>query len=352
MASKPNANICVVNNTFNSRGGIQAWANSIGRLLQNNGYNLHKMEISKGLGGKLKSLISTFVERKCDIYIVMNMRFLLYVLIPVAFYRKKAMVVFHGDELIKVNPFFKGVVRFFSKREGVEFIANSNYTKKYAAEHLNVSEEKIKVINPFSSYSEAIDKSKSENRQSAACTCLNILTLTRLVKRKNILNGLEAIRQLTHEGYSLHYKIAGEGELVEKIVKYKNDNNLSNVEVLGSVGDNEKENLYLESDVFLLPSITIKDSSFEGYGIVYIEANSYGVPVISGNAGGAAEAVINGVTGLHTDGCVKEIKDSLKCILDNKIKFLKEELYQHAIQHDIDEQSSFVEIINRLSLIK
>jgi phosphatidylinositol alpha-1,6-mannosyltransferase len=39
----------------------------------------------------------------------------------------------------------------------------------------------------------------------------------------------------------------------------------------------------------------------EGFGIVYIEANCCGKPVIGGNVGGAKDAVIDGKTGILVD---------------------------------------------------
>jgi phosphatidylinositol alpha-1,6-mannosyltransferase len=39
----------------------------------------------------------------------------------------------------------------------------------------------------------------------------------------------------------------------------------------------------------------------EGFGIVFLEAAAAGVPQIAGDSGGAAEAVVHGVTGLVVD---------------------------------------------------
>jgi phosphatidylinositol alpha-1,6-mannosyltransferase len=39
----------------------------------------------------------------------------------------------------------------------------------------------------------------------------------------------------------------------------------------------------------------------EGFGMVFLEAGQYGLPVIAGNSGGQAEAVINDKTGLVVD---------------------------------------------------
>jgi len=53
------------------------------------------------------------------------------------------------------------------------------------------------------------------------------------------------------------------------------------------------QELYKNADLLLVPSYTNK-TSFEGFGLVYIEANAYGVPVIGPNTSGAAEAIKDG----------------------------------------------------------
>lgn len=54
--------------------------------------------------------------------------------------------------------------------------------------------------------------------------------------------------------------------------------------------------LYEESDLFLMLS-TNNGADFEGYGLVYLEANSYGVPCIGPNDSGVSDAIVDGKTG-------------------------------------------------------
>jgi glycosyltransferase involved in cell wall biosynthesis len=64
------------------------------------------------------------------------------------------------------------------------------------------------------------------------------------------------------------------------------------VRFVGRVDDAELERWYRWADVFVLPS------AGEGFGIVYLEAWAHGLPVVAARAGGAAEVVEDGRTGL------------------------------------------------------
>ena len=57
----------------------------------------------------------------------------------------------------------------------------------------------------------------------------------------------------------------------------------------------------------------------EGFGIVFIEAASCGVPQIAGDSGGAAEAVAHGETGLviSEPENVQQVADSMTQLLDD-----------------------------------
>jgi len=68
---------------------------------------------------------------------------------------------------------------------------------------------------------------------------------------------------------------------------------------VGRVSDKELREWYGVCDVFVMVSrdSTI-DGGAEGFGIVYLEANAYGKPVVGGRAGGAPDAIVDNVTGL------------------------------------------------------
>jgi phosphatidylinositol alpha-1,6-mannosyltransferase len=74
------------------------------------------------------------------------------------------------------------------------------------------------------------------------------------------------------------------------------------VSFLGSVSDAERDRWLDTAAAFVMPSRIPPDrKGGEGFGIVYLEAAAHGLPVVTGNAGGAADAVAHEVTGLLVD---------------------------------------------------
>jgi len=74
------------------------------------------------------------------------------------------------------------------------------------------------------------------------------------------------------------------------------------VDLLGRVSEGALPALYGAADVFVM---ACRDRWLgleqEGFGIVFLEAASCGVPQVAGRSGGAAEAVVEGETGIVVD---------------------------------------------------
>jgi phosphatidylinositol alpha-1,6-mannosyltransferase len=69
---------------------------------------------------------------------------------------------------------------------------------------------------------------------------------------------------------------------------------------LGAVSDQEIMDCYRECDIFVMSNRAVgKDC--EGFGIVFLEAQAHGIPVIAGANGGTGDAMVHGVTGLRVD---------------------------------------------------
>jgi phosphatidylinositol alpha-1,6-mannosyltransferase len=81
----------------------------------------------------------------------------------------------------------------------------------------------------------------------------------------------------------------------------------------GYIQDEELEDHFAMSDMYVMPSRK------EGFGIVFIEAMYYGLPVIAGNIDGSADALLNGELGqLVNPDNIKELSTAIANVLENK----------------------------------
>jgi N-acetyl-alpha-D-glucosaminyl L-malate synthase BshA len=100
------------------------------------------------------------------------------------------------------------------------------------------------------------------------------------------------------------------------------------------VGKQEQmEDILAIADLFLLTS------EYESFGLAALEAMAAGVPVISTNAGGLGEIMIEGKTGyMGNVGDVATMSQHAISILENdeKLQYFRKEAAQHALTFDIN----------------
>jgi phosphatidylinositol alpha-1,6-mannosyltransferase len=71
---------------------------------------------------------------------------------------------------------------------------------------------------------------------------------------------------------------------------------------VGHVSDDQRDGWLRRATVFAMPSrLPAGRPGGEGFGIVFLEAGTHGLPVVAGNVGGALDAVIDQGTGLLVD---------------------------------------------------
>ena len=124
-----------------------------------------------------------------------------------------------------------------------------------------------------------------------------ILHVGRLIEQKNHLGLLSVFQQILQQVPTAKLLLVGKGPLEQMIEKSINQRGLSHaVRLLGARDD--VPSLMSKCDIFLLPSI------HEGLGVVVLEANASGLPVIGSRVTGLTEAVRDGETGI-----LKEVGD-------------------------------------------
>lgn len=120
---------------------------------------------------------------------------------------------------------------------------------------------------------------------------VNILSVGRLDIQKNPICILQAAKIVCEKYNHVFFTIVGNGKLYNDCSNYIKQNAL--LEKVQLVGWQDKPNSYYnKADIFVGASI------YEAFGLVYVEAGCYGLPVVTTNVEGTPEVVLDGVTGL------------------------------------------------------
>jgi len=127
-----------------------------------------------------------------------------------------------------------------------------------------------------------------------------VVSASRLVPRKGMDVLIEAATRLVPHRPDLTIAIAGGGRDARRLRTVVGRLGVAKgVRFLGRVPDADLPGLYAAADVFaMLCRNRWGGLEQEGFGIVFLEAAACGVPQVAGASGGAAEAVVDGTTGL------------------------------------------------------
>jgi phosphatidylinositol alpha-1,6-mannosyltransferase len=147
-----------------------------------------------------------------------------------------------------------------------------------------------------------------------------LLTVCRLVERKGVDLVIQALSKISEQVQDLVYVVVGDGSQKENLEKFGSE---SGVEIIftGRISDEELSAWYKICDAFILTPKK-SESDVEGFGIVYLEANSYSKPVIGSRVGGVVEAIQNGVSGILVEpDNVEEIGQAIvKLFSDDELR--------------------------------
>jgi len=153
-----------------------------------------------------------------------------------------------------------------------------------------------------------------------------LLSVGRLVKRKGVDKVIAALPQIWQQFPTVHYIILGEGQdrdYLTNLIATLPSEQAVKIHLLGQVEVVELVSWYRAADVFVLPSRDIQ-GDIEGFGMVNIEAATYGLPIIVGQVGGVPETVLNNISGFSIDGNnIELLVDKIIDLLDHPDKLKK-----------------------------
>jgi len=212
-------------------------------------------------------------------------------------------------------------------------IYSSDWAARTAIDNYKVDPEKVKVV-PFGANIEcnrSTDDIKKIIRQRSKTTC-KLLFLGVDWERKGGALAVDIMQALNKAGLSTELHIAGLNSLPFATMPDRVINH-GFISKSSPEGVAKIEKLIAESHFLILPT------KAEAYGLVFCEANSFGVPAIATNVGGIPTIIKNDVNGrlFPLSATAIEYADYIK------------DLYSHYQRYEDMALSSFNEFQNRLN---
>jgi phosphatidylinositol alpha-1,6-mannosyltransferase len=158
------------------------------------------------------------------------------------------------------------------------------------------------------------------------------VSVSRLLEKKGIDHAIRAFAAVAQRHRECRYVVVGTGPYEETLRRTAIEAGVADSVVFaGEVCDEDLVAHYCLGDVFVMPNRQLPNGDTEGFGLVFLEANSCGIPVIAGRDGGSRDAVQHGVNGLIVNGSsIEEITTAMLSLREDVA--LRERLKHRAVE--------------------
>ena len=198
-------------------------------------------------------------------------------------YEESILQIIHQKHGWKRFLSMKKNIRQVTKRHAAIALCNDLIVLTNAAQkELKMVNHKIRrsqirvIANPLRKSDDAKNISSLDNR--------NIVFVGRLSFEKGVMRLLHIWQSISRQFHDYTLSIYGEGDAKNQMEQYIHENDMRNIRFCGFEQDLSK--IYLSADLLL------STSESEGFGLVFIEAFYYGVPVVSFNCPVSPKEVI------------------------------------------------------------
>jgi len=250
----------------------------------------------------------------------------------------RLVTYFHGFDFSLAPK--RGIDYSLLFKKGDLFLTNSNYAKGKLIE-LGCPEDRLSVIGL------GIDLEKFKFKIRSIGDTVKLLTVARLVEKKGLKYSIEAVANSIKKHNNIIYNIIGEGPLRAELGNLIKSKGLEDkIFLLGAKTNEEVLSYMLESDIFILSSVTADSGDTEGLGVILLEAQATGMPVLATLHNGFPEAVRNGKSGfLVPEKDINALSERINYLVENPQ--IWKELGEEGRKH-IFENYSQKKVINRL----
>ena len=256
----------------------------------------------------------------------------------------KTLAIVHGSE---VNPAGRWI-RWFTHHSlslADQIVSVSRFTT-------SLLPEKVRREKPITIIPNGIDVERLESYQASNSKKLighpKLLTVGHVSPRKGQHRVIKALPSLRQRFPTLHYHIVGRPIQKEKLTNLSKSLGVEDMITFHGTAPSHQElsAFYEQSDVFMLLSENQPDGDVEGFGIVALEANFFGLPVVGALYCGVEDAVDHGKTGLLVDGNdIDAISEAVVSCVEDRDN-MEQNAKSWSRQHDWNTiVSQFVEVL-------
>lgn len=328
--------ICYLTYSLDRNSGWGRYAFDLVNGVRANGHEAAVILVKGGVSSLLKTVLTSYMyEKDCDVVHAMDVYpYGVIAYFIKMFFGKKFVLTAQGTYAIE--PLYKAKTSFLCRRackSGDALIAISGFTKNELLK--KIKPRKVEVIH----HGVNLELFYKEHLPAGEDF---VLSVGALKYRKGYHISIQAFALAKKKFPGLKYKIVGDQGDVSYLNHIKNlaekyDVSQS-IEFLGEVSESDLQFFYQTAKLFVLTSINA-NHSFEGFGLVFLEAAAAGLPVIGTIGNGIEDAVRNGYNGILVEqNSIKGAAEAMITILSDSVKWQKMSEYSRkwAKEHSLD----------------
>ena len=213
---------------------------------------------------------------------------------------------FYGDDIKQYKYFFNKL----NIEEYKKIVFVSDLDRKTFIAHFPQCSKKALTCNNLIDYESIIEKSNekvTDLRKTEKVTFINIGRHDE--KQKRLSRIIDATRRLNKEGYKFRVVLIGKGSQTKQYKDFAKD--LKNIIFLGA-----KKNPY---PYLKLSDCLLLSSKFEGYPVVFVEAQILGKPIVTTNVSDSKKD-IDGKYGIVVDNSSEGVYQGMKRFLEQGVQ--------------------------------